>query len=149
MGGPVRAPHFHMTGWEVLVQQTIDRLAYRPLRRSPRLAPLITAIGVSFMLENVALLWKGPAPIAYPDVFPSVDILREWLGIDSLLFITTKDLLVLVATVPLMIALQLFVTRTRWGKAMRASAQDKDTALSMGIDVEKTIVLTFFIGGAL
>src|SRR5215472_4445721 len=127
----------------------IDRIAYRPLRRSPRLAPLITAIGVSFMLENVALLWKGPAPIAYPDVFPSVDILREWLGIDSLLFITTKDLLVLVATVPLMIALQLFVTRTRWGKAMRASAQDKDTALSMGIDVEKTIVLTFFIGGAL
>src|SRR5499425_3882223 len=127
----------------------IDRVAYRPLRRSPRLAPLITAIGVSFMLENLALLWKGPAPIAYPDVFPSVDILREWLGIDSLLFITTKDLLVLVATVPLMIALQLFVTRTRWGKAMRATAQDKDTALSMGIDVEKTIVLTFFIGGAL
>ena len=127
----------------------IDRIAYRPLRRSPRLAPLITAIGVSFMLENLALLWKGPAPIAYPDVFPSVDILREWVGLDSLLFITTKDLLVLVATIPLMIALQLFVTRTRWGKAMRATAQDKDTALSMGIDVEKTIVLTFFIGGAL
>ena len=128
---------------------TIDRVAYRPLRRSTRLAPLITAIGVSFMLENLALLWKGPAPIAYPDVFPSVDILREWVGLDSLLFITTKDLLVLVATIPLMIALQLFVTRTRWGKAMRATAQDKDTALSMGIDVEKTIVLTFFIGGAL
>jgi branched-chain amino acid transport system permease protein len=131
------------------INVVIDRVAYRPLRHAFRLAPLITAIGVSFMLENVALLWKGPAPIAYPDVFPSVDILREWLGIDSLLFITTKDLLVLVATVPLMIALQLFVTRTRWGKAMRASAQDKDTALSMGIDVEKTIVLTFFIGGAL
>ena len=131
------------------INVVIDRVAYRPLRHAFRLAPLITAISVSFMLENVALLWKGPAPIAYPDVFPSVDILREWLGIDSLLFITTKDLLVLVATVPLMIALQLFVTRTRWGKAMRASAQDKDTALSMGIDVEKTIVLTFFIGGAL
>jgi branched-chain amino acid transport system permease protein len=131
------------------INVVIDRVAYRPLRHAFRLAPLITAIGVSFMLENVALLWKGPAPIAYPDVFPSVDILREWLGIDSLLFITTKDLLVLVATVPLMIALQLFVTRTRWGKAMRASAQDKDTALSLGIDVEKTIVLTFFIGGAL
>ncbi len=61
----------------------IDRVAYRPLRHSTRLAPLITAIGVSFMLENLALLWKGPAPIAYPDVFPSVDILREWFGIDS------------------------------------------------------------------
>jgi len=95
------------------------------------------------------LIWKGPAPIAYPDVFPSVDILREWFGMDSLLFITTKDFLVLAATIPLMIALQYFVTRTRWGKAMRATAQDKDMALSMGIDVEKTIVLTFFIGGAL
>jgi branched-chain amino acid transport system permease protein len=131
------------------INVVIDRVAYRPLRHAFRLAPLITAIGVSFMLENLALLWKGPAPIAYPDVFPSVDILREWAGVDSLLFITTKDLLVLVATIPLMIALQLFVTRTRWGKAMRATAQDKDTALSMGIDVEKTIVLTFFIGGAL
>src|SRR5262249_57615957 len=53
----------------------IDRVAYRPLRRSTRLAPLITAIGVSFMLENLALLWKGPAPIAYPDIFPSLAIL--------------------------------------------------------------------------
>ena len=131
------------------INVVIDRVAYRPLRHAFRLAPLITAIGVSFMLENLALIWKGPAPIAYPDVFPSVDILREWLGVDSLLFITTKDLLVLATTIPLMVALQYFVTRTRWGKAMRATAQDKDMALSMGIDVEKTIVLTFFIGGAL
>src|SRR5262247_3197526 len=129
-----------MHGWQLV---TVLPLVF--------LATMLTTgtIGVSFMLENLALLWKGPAPIAYPDVFPSVDILREWVGLDSLLFITTKDLLVLVATIPLMIALQLFVTRTRWGKAMRATAQDKDTALSMGIDVEKTIVLTFFIGGAL
>jgi len=127
----------------------IDRVAYRPLRHAFRLAPLITAIGVSFMLENLALIWKGPAPIAYPDVFPSVDILREWLGIDSLIFITTKDLLVLGATLPLMIGLQYFVTRTTWGRAMRATAQDPETALTMGIDVEKTIMLTFFIGGAL
>jgi len=131
------------------INVVIDRVAYRPLRHAFRLAPLITAIGVSFMLENLVLIWKGPAPIAYPDVFPSVDILREWFGMDSLLFITTKDVLVLAATIPLMVALQYFVTRTRWGKAMRATAQDKETALSMGIDVEKTIVLTFFIGGAL
>ena len=127
----------------------IDRAAYRPLRRSPRLAPLITAIGVSFMLENLALLWKGPAPIAYPDVFPSVDILREWFGVDSAIFITTKDLLVIGATIPLMIGLQYFVTRTTWGKAMRATAQDRETAAAMGINVERTIVLTFLIGGAL
>jgi branched-chain amino acid transport system permease protein len=132
-----------------LLNVTIDRVAYRPLRRSSRLAPLITAIGVSFMLENVALLWKGPAPIAYPDVFPSVDILREWFGWDSAIFITTKDVLVVGATIPLMVALHYFVTRTRWGKAMRATAQDRETAQAMGIDVERTILLTFFVGGAL
>src|SRR6516162_3334030 len=154
-----------LTGWELLtilplvflltmlttaaLNVTIDRVAYRPLRRSTRLAPLITAIGVSFMLENIALLWKGPAPIAYPDVFPSVDILREWFGVDSAIFVTTKDLLVIGATLPLMIALNYFVTRTRWGKAMRATAQDRETAQAMGINVERTILLTFFVGGAL
>jgi len=127
----------------------IDRVAYRPLRRAPRLAPLITAIGVSFMLENVALLWMGPAPIAYPDVFPSVEILREWFGIDSAIFITTKDVLVVAVTLPLMLALHYFVTRTRWGKAMRATAQDRETAQAMGIDVERIILITFFVGGAL
>jgi branched-chain amino acid transport system permease protein len=132
-----------------LLNVSIDRVAYRPLRRSSRLAPLITAIGVSFMLENVALLWKGPAPIAYPDVFPAVDILREWFGVDSAIFITTKDILVVGATIPLMIGLHYFVTRTRWGKAMRATAQDRETAQAMGIDVERTILLTFFVGGAL
>ncbi len=132
-----------------VINVSIDRVAYRPLRRSTRLAPLITAIGVSFMLENLALLWKGPAPIAYPDVFPSVDILREWFGVDSAIFITTKDILVVGATIPLMIALNYFVTRTRWGKAMRATAQDRETAQAMGIDVERTILVTFLVGGAL
>src|SRR3989442_814647 len=154
-----------LTGWQLLtvlplvfvltmlttatLNVAIDRVAYRPLRRSTRLAPLITAIGVSFMLENLALLWKGPAPIAYPDVFPSVDILREWFGVDSAIFVTTKDVLVIAATIPLMIALHYFVTRTRWGKAMRATAQDRETAQAMGIDVERTILVTFFVGGAL
>jgi branched-chain amino acid transport system permease protein len=132
-----------------LINVTIDRLAYRPLRRSTRLAPLITAIGVSFMLENIALVWKGPAPFSYPDIFPSVDILYEWFGWNSKIFLTTKDLLVFGATIPLMLALQYFVTRTTWGKAMRATAQDRETAQAMGINVEKTIILTFFIGGAL
>ena len=132
-----------------ILNVAIDRVAYRPLRRSRRLAPLITAIGVSFMLENVALLWKGPAPIAYPDVFPSVDILREWFGKDSNIFITTKDVFVVAVAIPLLLALTYFVNRTRWGKAMRATAQDRETAATMGINVERTIVLTFFVGGAL
>ena len=154
-----------LTGWQLVtllplvflltmlstavINVAIDRVAYRPLRRSRRLAPLITAIGVSFMLENIALLWKGPAPIAYPDVLPSVDILREWFGKDSAIFITTKDVFVVVAAIPLLVALHYFVNRTRWGKAMRATAQDRETAATMGINVERTIVLTFFVGGAL
>jgi branched-chain amino acid transport system permease protein len=127
----------------------IDRVAYRPLRRAPRLAPLITAIGVSFMIENLALLWKGPAPIPFPDLLPNVDILNTWLGMHTLIYFTTKDLFVVTITVPLLITLQLFVTRTRWGKAMRATAQDRETAAAMGINVEQIIMLTFFVGGAL
>ena len=132
-----------------LINVTIDRLAYRPLRHAPRLAPLITAIGVSFVIENLAMLRVGPAPVPYPDIFPAVDILYEWFGWNTHVFITTKDLLVVGATVPLMLALQYFVTRTGWGRAMRATAQDRETAAAMGISVEKTIILTFFIGGAL
>jgi branched-chain amino acid transport system permease protein len=132
-----------------LINVTIDRLAYRPLRHAGRLSPLITAIGVSFMLENLALLWVGPAPVSYPEIFPSIDILYEWFGLNSKIFITTKDFLVIGVTIPLMVGLQRFVTGTSWGKAMRATAQDRETAQAMGINVEKTIILTFLIGGAL
>jgi branched-chain amino acid transport system permease protein len=132
-----------------LVNVTIDRLAYRPLRHAPRLAPLITAIGVSFVIENLAMLRVGPAPVPYPDIFPAVDVLYEWLGWDTKVFLTTKDLLVVGVTVPLMVSLQYFVRRTGWGRAMRATAQDRETAEAMGISVERTIMLTFFIGGAL
>jgi len=127
----------------------VDRIAYRPLRHAPRLVPLISAIGVSFMLENLTLVWKGPYVISYPDVLPSVDIIRDVLHIDSQIYVTTKDLLVIGVTIPLIYGLHLFVTRTSWGKAMRATAQDRETAESMGIDVEKIIMLTFFVGGAL
>jgi len=132
-----------------LINVSIDRLAYRPLRHAPRLSPLITAIGVSFMLENIALLWVGPAPVSYPEIFPSIDVLYEWLGWNSRIFITTKDFLVIGVTIPILVGLNYYVTRTTWGKAMRATAQDRETAQAMGINVEKTIILTFFIGGAL
>ena len=128
---------------------TIDRLAYRPLRRSTRLAPLITAIGVSFMLENIALVWKGPRRSRIRTSFRRWTSSTTGSGWNSKIFLTTKDLLVVGATIPLMLALQYFVTRTTWGKAMRATAQDRETAQAMGINVEKTIILTFFIGGAL
>src|SRR5499427_9630476 len=120
-----------------LLNLAVDRIAYRPLRRAPRLVPLISAIGVSFMLENLTLVIKGPYVLSYPDVFPSIDIVQDVLGIDSLVYVTTKDLLVVGITIPLTFGLRLFITRTYWGKAMRAAAQDRETAEAMGIDVER------------
>ncbi|MFI5024594.1 MAG: branched-chain amino acid ABC transporter permease [Alphaproteobacteria bacterium] len=132
-----------------LLNLAVDRIAYRPLRRAPRLVPLISAIGVSFMLENLTLVWKGPYVLSYPDVFPSIDIIRDVFHWDSQVIVTTKDLLVLGVTIPLIFGLHLFITRTYWGRAMRAAAQDRETAASMGINVELMIMLTFFVGGAL
>ncbi|HLZ27658.1 MAG TPA: branched-chain amino acid ABC transporter permease [Chloroflexota bacterium] len=127
----------------------IERIAYRRLRNAPRLAPLITAIGVSFILVNVGLVWKGASQVNYPDLVPRVDILRDIFHIDTLILFTLKDLLVIVIAVPLMIGLTLFVQRTRLGKAMRATAQDRTAAAMMGIDINMTIALTFLIGGAM
>jgi branched-chain amino acid transport system permease protein len=127
----------------------IERLAYRPLRRAPRLAPLISAIGVSFILINVGLLWKGPAPQNFPNFIPRVDILNDLLKLNTAIYFSTKDLFVIVLTVPLVLGLQLFVGRTKIGKAMRATAQDREAAQLMGIDINRTIAVTFLLGGAL
>ena len=132
-----------------LINVAVDRIAYRPLRRAPRLVPLISAIGVSFMLENLTLVWKGPYVLSYPDALPNIDLVQDVFHLDSLVYVTTKDLLVVGVTLPLIFALHLFVTRTYWGKAMRAAAQDRETAEAMGINVEQIIMLTFFVGGAL
>jgi len=128
---------------------TIERVAYRRLRNAPRLAPLITAIGVSFILVNVGLTWKGASQVNYPDLVPRVDILRDVFHINTLILFTLKDLLVIVIAVPLMVGLTLFVQRTRLGKAMRATAQDRTAAAMMGIDINMTIALTFVVGGAM
>jgi branched-chain amino acid transport system permease protein len=126
-----------------LVGVVIERLAYRRLRNAPRLAPLITAIGMSFILENVMQYWHGPSPVPFPQVIPNPDV---HLG---LITVATKQILVVVLAVALMIVLQLFVYRTKLGKAMRATAQDRDAAQLMGIDINTTIALTFLIGSAL
>lgn len=134
---------------------TIERLAYRRLRNAPRLAPLISAIGVSFTLVNVGLLWKGASPVDFPGfrylffLDASQDVFRDWLGINWNVVFRWKDLFVIVMAVPLMAALSLFVSRTRLGKAMRATAQDRQAAMLMGIDINLTIALAFLLGGAL
>jgi branched-chain amino acid transport system permease protein len=126
-----------------LVGVVIERLAYRRLRNAPRLAPLITAIGMSFILENVMQYWRGPSPVPFPEVIPNPDV---HLG---LVTIATKQILVVVLAVVMMVVLQIFIYRTKLGKAMRATAQDRDAAMLMGIDINTTIALTFLIGSAL
>jgi branched-chain amino acid transport system permease protein len=132
-----------------LINLAIDRIAYKPLRRAPRLAPLITAVGMSFALENLGQIWKGPSQIRYPEIFPTINILRDVFHMDTMILFTTKDIFLVGVTLPLMIALALFVQRTKMGKAMRATAQDREAAAIMGIDIEQVIMATFFVGGAL
>jgi branched-chain amino acid transport system permease protein len=127
----------------------IERIAYRRLRNAPRLAPLISAIGVSLVLVNVGLVWKGASQVNFPDLLPRIDIFRDVFHINTLILFTFKDLFAIVVSIPLMVGLALFVQRTRLGKAMRATAQDRTAAAMMGIDINLTIALTFLIGGAM
>jgi branched-chain amino acid transport system permease protein len=122
----------------------IERFAYRPLRNAPRLAPLITAIGVSFILQNFIQILFGPSPINTTQVIPPT--LRIELGSVS---IGVVNIFVIAISITLMIALQLFVNRTRLGRAMRSTAQDREAAQLMGVNINRTIALTFFIGSAL
>jgi len=122
----------------------IERVAYRQLRGAPKLAPLITAIGMSFILQNVGLLWR-PTPDSAPDLLGSQIELVNLFGVE----IVRSDVFAVAVTAPLLFALLWFVGHTRYGKAMRATAQDPDAARLMGIDVDKTIALTFILGGLL
>jgi branched-chain amino acid transport system permease protein len=123
----------------------IERVGYRPLRNAPKLAPLITAVGFSFILENVGLLWLGGSQQSVPDLIHS----------DSTLFsigaihISNSDLLSIATMIPLVFLLVTFLAQSRMGKAMRATAQDPEAARLMGINVDTTISLTFLLGGLL
>ena len=122
----------------------IERVAYRPLRNAPRLAPLITAIGMSFILQNVGLLWR-PTPGGVPDLIDSQGTMFTVLDVA----VKYSDVFAVAVTAPLLFALLWFVGQTKYGKAMRATAQDPDAARLMGIDVDRTISLTFLLGGLL
>jgi branched-chain amino acid transport system permease protein len=122
----------------------IERVAYKPLRNAPKLAPLITAIGMSFILQNVGLLWR-PTPDSAPDLIGSQ---KDYFSVFDVA-VEHSDVFAVVVTVPLLIALLWFVGSTRYGKAMRATAQDPDAARLMGINVDRTISLTFLLGGLL
>jgi len=123
----------------------IEGLAYRPLRQATKLAVLITAIGVSYFLQNIALLIWSSNPKVFPSVF-SVGAIRLFGGE---LVITSETLLTIAANIVIMVALTLFTGRTKMGKAMRAVSEDKGAAELMGINVNRTISITFAIGSAL
>src|SRR5215218_1825512 len=123
----------------------IERVAYRPLRNAPKLAPLITAVGFSFILQNVGLLWLGGSQEGIPDLIESQHELFVIGGVE----ITNGDLLAIFVTIPLLVAMTAFIGTSRLGKAMRATAQDPEAARLMGINVDTTISLTFLLGGML
>jgi len=127
-----------------ILNVSIERLVYRPLRNAPRLAPLITAIGVSYILQNVALVVAGSGDRSAPQVFPLSWQLR--IGDAS---ISVLSIFIFVLALTLMIGLQLFISRSRLGRAMRATAQDREAAALMGVDQNQTIALTFLLGGML
>ena len=127
-----------------LLNATVERIAYKPLRNAPRLAPLITAIGMSFILQNVAIVWKGTETVSVNQTLPTGEV----FAIGDVRY-TWDRLFVVLITVPVLVLLVWLVQYTRQGKAMRATAQDKDAAAMMGIDVNRTISFTFLIAGGL
>jgi branched-chain amino acid transport system permease protein len=123
----------------------IERVGYRPLRNAPKLAPLITAVGFSFILQNVGELWLGGSQQSVPDLIHAQQDLFTIGGIQ----VDRADALAVVVTAPLVFMMTTFIARSRLGKAMRATAQDPEAAKLMGINVDTTISLTFLIGGLL
>jgi branched-chain amino acid transport system permease protein len=123
----------------------IERFAYRPLRNAPRIAPLISALGVSIFLQNSALLIFGASFRDY-DTFDLIGVRTFSVG---QLFFSVTQLLTVVLAILLMVALTIFVARSRLGKAMRSTSFDREAASMMGIDVDRVIAVTFFIGSAL
>jgi branched-chain amino acid transport system permease protein len=126
-----------------LINITIERLAYRRLRNAPKLAPLITAVGMSFILQNFGIILNKSAPRSRSSVLPT-----GALKLGSI-EVRYKYLIVLAVTVPLLLLMTYIVQRTKIGKAMRATAQDRDASLLMGINVDRVISFTFALGGAL
>jgi branched-chain amino acid transport system permease protein len=132
-----------------LLAYTVERVAYRPLRHAPRLIPLISAIGVSFFLQDAIRLFESVWRNAFNLVYPTIDVLNERFEITPTIDISVKSIVVIVAALLMLWALHALVNRTKIGTAMRAVAEDQAAASLMGIDVNRIISLTFVIGGAM
>ncbi len=139
-----------------LLNYTINRLFYKPLRNAPRLAPLITAIGVSFILQNIALYLNSSTAKGYPVLFPNstrvsnLDLVSDVIGnSESLITFPLTAILVILGAGGLLLGLRYLINSTKIGKAMRAVAQNREAAALMGISIEGTISFAFVLGGAL
>ena len=121
----------------------IERIAYRPVRGTSRLGPLIAALGVSLFLQNAAMLIVGTRPQAFPGL-----VEKQLYHVAGAVF-TNLQIMILAASLGLMLVLDQFVRRTRWGRAMRAVAQDAEVAGFMGVEVNTVVMLTFLIGSVL
>jgi branched-chain amino acid transport system permease protein len=128
---------------------TIERVAYRPLRAAPRLIPLISAIGMSFFLQDVIRLFESLWRNAFNLVYPSLDVLNERFELTSTIDVSVKSLVVIVVALLMLWGLHALVNCTKIGTAIRAVAEDQAAASLMGIDVNRIISLTFLIGGAM
>ena len=140
-----------------LLAMTVERVAYRPLRGAPRLVPLISAIGVSFLLQDVIRLVEGLTTGQFNRIFPTFGNFDQRLIFGKMAFgastinlgISIKSIIVIIAAVLMLVGLYYLVNATKVGKAIRAVAQDRPTASLMGIDVNRIISLTFLVGGLL
>ncbi len=132
-----------------LLAYTIERVAYRPLRHAPRLIPLISAIGISFFLQDVIRLIESIWRNAFNLVYPTIDALNVRWEITSTIDVSVKSIVVIVSALLMLWALHVLVNRTKIGTAIRAVAEDQGAASLMGINVNRIISLTFVIGGAM
>jgi branched-chain amino acid transport system permease protein len=127
-----------------VIALTVERVAYRPLRKAPRIAPLISAIGASFILENLGLFAIGPSSLNVPNLFPT----GSW-SLFGLVSFPYLDVFIIVLAIILMYALSTFISRTKIGRAMRSVSQDSEAASLMGVNINQVIIITFLLGGAL
>ena len=131
----------------MLVGYSMERFAYRPLRGAPRLAPLITAIGISIILQHIAMIVWSRNPLAYPQIVPTISY--HIISTGSGATITNVQIAIIGGSFTMMAGLLLLIYRTKLGIAMRATAQNQQVAGLMGIDINRVISITFVIGAAL
>src|SRR5258708_31673671 len=129
----------------------VERLAYKPLRRAPRLVPLISAIGVSFFLQDFvrAIEALGRNEIIYPFPTDSIPLFQQRFPLATGVAISANAIIIIISAILMLLGLNYFVNATRLGKGIRAVSQDQATASLMGINVNQMISLTFLIGGGL